>query len=99
MNLELKIAEKFMQYKKDEYKDELDGVHYIFRFPNNYGASVIKGRYTYGGDKDLWEMALIFFYGETDDYELTYEKDFDEDVIGYLTDEEVNELLEKIIEY
>lgn len=98
MNLNLKIAEKFMQYKTDEYIDELDGIHYIFKFPNNYGASVVKGRYTYGGPKDLWEMALIFFYGD-DDYELTYEKDFDDDVKGYLTDEQVNEFLEKILEY
>lgn len=97
MNIELKVNDEFKHYLVDKYDGEMDCVHYIFRFPNNYGASVVKGRYTYGGPK-LWEMGLIFF-DEDDDYDLTYEKDFSEDVIGYLTDEEVNRLLEKIIEY
>ena len=30
------------------------GVHYVFRFENGYGASVIKAYWTYGGMKDLW---------------------------------------------
>ena len=98
MNLELRIDEKFKEFLIDKYNDELGGVHYIFKFPNNYGASVVKSRYTYGGPKDLWEMALIFFK-EDGDWVLTYERDFDEDVIGYLTDDGVIGLLEKIKQY
>lgn len=98
MNLELR-NEEFTKYLTEKFNDELGGVHYIFRFPNNYGASVIKGKYTYGGDKDLWEMALLYFHDESNDYELTYEKDFEVDVIGYLTVYQVNELLRKIIKY
>lgn len=97
MNIELKVNDEFERYLIDKYEDEMDCIHYIFRFPNDYGASVVKGRYTYGGP-ELWEMGLIFF-DEDDCYDLAYEKDFSEDVIGYLTDEEVNRLLEKIIEY
>lgn len=43
-------------------------------------------------------MALIFF-DEDGDWGLTYEKDFDDDVKGYLTDDNVIELLEKIKQY
>lgn len=100
MNLELKsIDEKFKKCLIEKFNDELGGIHYIFRFPNNYGASVVKGKYTYGGDKDLWEMALIYFHDESNDYKLVYEKDFEVDVIGYLTVYQVNELLRKIIKY
>ena len=74
------------------------GHHYIFRFPNNYGASVVKGLGTYGHAQDLWEMALIFF-DEDGNWVLTYERDFDDDVKGYLTDDNVIELLEKIKQY
>lgn len=44
-------------------------------------------------------MALLYFHDESNGYELTYEKDFECDVIGYLTVYQVNELLEKIIKY
>ncbi len=99
MNTELKVNDEYKQYliKKGELDD---GVQYIFKFPNDYGASVIKTRYSYGYKQDLWEMGLIFFVGDGDrDWHLTYERDFEDDVKGYLTDEEVNRLLEKIIEY
>ena len=94
--LKLKIIEKFIQYLVDEDYDW--GVHYIFRFPNNYGASVIKGPGSYGSTQGLWEMALIFF-DEDGNWDLTYERDFDDDVKGYLTDDNVIELLEKIKQY
>lgn len=94
--LGLKFIEEFKQYLVDEEHDW--GHHYIFRFPNNYGASVIKNSGSYGNEQDLWEMALIFF-DEDGDWHLTYEKDFDDDVKGYLTDDNVIELLEKIKQY
>ena len=94
--LGLKFIEEFKQYLVDE--DYGWGYHYIFRFPNNYGASVIKNPDSYGSTQDLWEMALIFF-DEDGDWNLTYERDFDDDVKGYLTDDNIIELLEKIKQY
>lgn len=99
--LGLKFIEEFKQYLVDEEHDwgpHYTFSHYIFRFPNNYGASVIRGPGTYGSAQDLWEMALIFF-DEDGDWDLTYEKDFDDGVKGYLTDDNVIELLEKIKQY
>lgn len=103
MDLELNIDERFKKFLISKYNDGsllgVGGIHYIFRFPNNYGASVVKGKYTYGGDADLWETALIYYYDTTNYYELVYEKDFEDDVIGYLTTCQVNELLGKIMSY
>ena len=94
--LGLKFVDEFNQSLVYENHD--CGHHYIFRFPNNYGASVIRNSGSYGNAQDLWEMGLIFF-GEDDDWNLTYEQDFDDDVKGYLTDDDVIELLEKIKQY
>ena len=77
----------------------VDGVHYIFKFENGYGASVIKGWCTFGYREDKWELGVIFFDPENpDDYSLAYNTPLTDDVIGYLTDEEVRELLGKIKE-
>ena len=94
--LGLKFVDKFKQSLVDEDHDW--GHHYIFRFPNNYGASVVRNPASYGNAQGLWEMALIFF-DEDGDWDLTYERDFDDDVKGYLTDNDVIELLKKIKQY
>ena len=70
------------------------GVKYIFRFDNGYGASVIKHAYSYGHEEDLWELAVLEFYDG--DYHICYDTEITDDVIGYLTDEEVRAYLDKI---
>ena len=42
-------------YLKETVREK-DKIQKIYSFPNGYGASVIKGKYTYGGPK-LWEIA------------------------------------------
>lgn len=65
---------------------------YIFRFPNNYGASVISGPYSYGGTRGLWELAvLIFPQGE-----ITYDTPITNDVLGYQTFPDIIETLYEI---
>ena len=68
---------------------------YVFKFDNGYGASVIKGEYTYGHEDDQWELAVIIF-DEYDNYELCYTTEITNDVIGWLSDEEVRNTLQKI---
>lgn len=85
--------------------------HYIFAFDNGYGASVVKCTDTipsYGVEEDLWELALLKEvandYPESSiTYEdcisrfvIAYEPIVNFDVIGYMTDAEVNEVLERI---
>lgn len=90
------FIKEFDKYLVDQSYDF--GCQYIFRFTNDYGASVIKSPGSYGHEQDLWEMALIFFDNDGN-YDLTYKKDFEDDVIGYLSNDEVSELLEKIMKY
>ena len=76
---------------------ESGAVQKIYRFPNGYGASVVKGEHTYGGDEGLWELAVITF--KNDDihtYELCYDTEVTSDVEGNLNDDEVEALLSRI---
>lgn len=41
--------------------------HHIYKFPNGYGASVIRGRGSYGGQSGLWELAVIKITGPRPD--------------------------------
>lgn len=76
-----------------------DGIQYIFRFENNYGASVVKHCGSYGHEDDLWELAVLSFYGEgLWDWELNYDTDITDDVIGHCDDSEIREILAKIKE-
>ncbi len=70
------------------------GTQNLYRFTNGYGASVIQTPYSYGGDRGLWELAVIKF--DADDYSITCETDVTNDVIGYMTPEEVQKTLDQI---
>ena len=62
----------------------MGGHQLVLRFPNNYGASVVPFRYSYGADEGLYELAVIVFRAD-DDFVLTYGTPITNDVIGYLT--------------
>ena len=59
-------------------------------FGNGYTASVVRGRYTYGGDRGLYEIAVMH------DGELVYDTPVTDDVIGHLHSEEVPEVCAQI---
>lgn len=71
------------------------GEQIIYKFDNGYGASVVRHRYSYGGDNGLWELAVIKFIDDTN-WNLTYDTPVTGDVIGYLEWPGVQELLAKI---
>lgn len=74
-----------------------NGVQKLYRFPNGYGASVVRFEYSYGADQGLWELAVIHYpKADSDDFSLTYGTPITDDVIGYLSETEVDELLTKI---
>lgn len=69
----------------------------IYRFENGYGASVICTPYSFGGPEGLKELAVIKFYGPGErDWHINYDTPITDDVLGYLTDEEVEGYLELI---
>jgi hypothetical protein len=59
---------------------------------------VVKGANTYGGDEGLWELAVIVYNRDEEDYQLTYETPITTDVEGHLDDDAVEELLTKIMQ-
>ena len=67
-----------------------DGVHAIVTFDNGYGASIVKTDRSYGGKEGLYELAVLF------DGLISYDTPITNDVIGFLTEDEVTELLQKI---
>lgn len=72
-----------------------DGIQKLYSFENGYGASVVRHRYSYGGRDGLWELAVIRF-GSDGDYELVYDTPITSDVLGHLSDSEVEDVLRKI---
>ena len=78
---------------------KIGGIQYIFRFENNYGASVVKHWGSYGHDDDEWELAVAKFYDDDNsNWSICYDTPLTDDVIGWLTDEDVRDLLKKIKE-
>lgn len=69
------------------------GEQCIVQFPNGYGASIVKGPYTYGGDKGLYELAV---FGK--DGNITYDTPITNDVEGNLSESDVESLLTRIKE-
>jgi hypothetical protein len=67
------------------------GKQCIVQFPNGYGASIVQGPYTYGGDRGLYELAVF-----DKDGNITYDTPITNDVEGNLTEEDVTNLLERI---
>ncbi len=65
----------------------------LYAFPNGWAASVVRGQYTYGGP-DLWELAVI----EGLQGSFNYDTPITDDVIGWLDESEVDELLVRISE-
>ena len=69
----------------------MDGIIARITFDNGYGASVVRHEYSYGGKDGLYELAVLDKNGE-----LTYDTPITDDVIGYLTTQEVTDILENI---
>jgi len=69
---------KDLEFK--EHPNHLGGVQAVITFDN-----------TYGGDKGLYELAVLGIDGH-----LTYSTPITNDVIGYLRDIDVTDVMEKI---
>ena len=69
--------------------------HWIFRFENGYGASVVKHFGSYEWDEDLFELAVIKF-NNNNEWNIVYDTKITNDVLGYLTNNDVLRYLYKI---
>ena len=74
---------------KFTYRNSM-GIQAEIQFPNGYGASIIRGAHSYGGKSSLYELAVL------KDGALCYTTPITNDVEGWLTEEIVTELLQRI---
>lgn len=109
MNQEELIKEVEMQHSEIEVKslleefmdvpsisDHPNPVKFIVKFPSNYGASIIRNKWSYGGNEGLLELAVVIFDENSMNYDLVYDTSITNDVLGHLTEEEVLETLKEI---
>ena len=95
----IELKTKYKPYKEINETEFIQRNQWKFKFENGYGASVIchtlDGRITtYGNKERPFELAVLFFDG--DECTLSYDTPLTDDVIGYLTNEEVEKYLEEI---
>lgn len=69
-----------------------DAIQCIKYFDNGYGVSIIRHRRSYGYSKGLYELAVLFDGG------LCYDTPITDDVLGHLTAQEVEDIVNKVIE-
>ena len=62
-------------------------------FDNGFGVSVVSHTHSYGGRDGLYEVAVL-----DKDGLLTYETPVTSDVIGYLSEEDVTDVMKKVQE-
>jgi hypothetical protein len=81
----------FKDLNFNPHPNNMGGVQAIERFDNGYGASVVCTPYTYGGKDGLYELAVF-----GNDGHITYDTPITNDVLGYLSEQDVTEILIKI---
>lgn len=64
------------------------GEQCIVQFPNGYAASIVRGPHTYGGSNGLFEIAIFDKEGN-----ITYDTPITDDVLGHLTEQDVEKTL------
>ena len=80
----------FGRFEVEPGPSDLGFERYHVDFPNRYGASIIRGQYSYGGPEGLWELGVLL------DQRLCRDSPLNEDVFGHLTEAQVEELLTEI---
>lgn len=71
-----------------------EGVQAVNFFENGYGTSVIMTPYSYGGSDGLYEIAIL--KGTEEEWEICYDTPITDDVVGYLTREDVESILNQV---
>lgn len=89
--MDLTYSEKFKDYI--EVQNNLGYPQTIYKFPNGYGASIIKIEYIYFGI----EIAVLKF-DENGNWDIDYSTPITNDVIGGLNEESRDSVLQQIFD-
>lgn len=89
--MDLTYSEKFKDYIEEQ--NDLGNPQTIYKFPNGYGASVIKLNYIYFGI----EIAVLRF-DENGNWYIDFRTPITNDVIGGLNEEERDNVLQQIFD-
>jgi hypothetical protein len=81
----------FQDLDFNPHPNGMDGVQARILFPNGYGASVVCNPFSYGGRDGLYEIAILNSEGR-----ITYDTPITDDVIGYLNETQVTDILKQI---
>lgn len=85
------------EFKDLEFKNHptLSGIQAKMFFENGFGVSVVKSPLSYGGEKGLFELAVV--KGTEEDWDLDYTLEVCKgDVLGHLTEQGVSDAMVKV---
>jgi hypothetical protein len=85
-----------MNFKEFFSRQLHSGIQYLEFFPNGYGVSIVNHEFSYKSDSGDWELAVVI--GDKDKYELTYDTPITDNVLGSLSENEVNDICIKVSE-
>lgn len=85
---------KFEDLTFEESGRGSDGIWSRVFYPNGYGASVIRSRYSYGGELGLYELAVLRCDGPRP--VICYDTPITDGVIGHLAPDDISALLVRI---
>jgi hypothetical protein len=71
-----------------------DGIAARHFFPNGYGVSVVQFPGSYGYEEGLYEVAIL--KGLEENWEICYDTLITDDVIGYQSVEDIDNLLSQV---
>lgn len=91
----MKTIKEYNKYIID-FNSINNGMQLLFKFDNNFGISLVCHSFSYGNDKQEFEVAVIKFeYDDT--WSLTYDTEITNDVLGYQSKEDVLNIIERVI--
>lgn len=79
-----------MKFNEILFNFETNGKRARVYFQNGYGASIVSNDHSYGGLKGLYELAIL----KND--KLCYDTPISSDVLGYLSEKDVEDYLQRI---
>jgi len=82
-----KYADKYNYSFNEQYSKAKQAIMY---FENGYGVSVLYGSCFYSNGIDTYEVGILYDGG------LTYDTDITDDVMGYLTESEVTDVMIRV---